>query len=150
MKSKRLLSVVLTFLLLSSFESTKAASTEMIISKASGQYKTWEFNLSSKCKGRVDYPHISKHVKGTVNIILSLDCPNEFLSITGVFYRNPVKVPADLAFKHASGRNTLKMSLAVPCKSNKGLSTNLYFLTGTFIATRHLPVVKSYSWPVPC
>ncbi|MFM1758468.1 MAG: hypothetical protein RL193_1045 [Actinomycetota bacterium] len=150
MKSKRFLQFILFFLILSTFENVYADSSELVINKSSGQYKTWDFNLSSKCKGRVDYPHISKHVKGTVNIILSLDCPSEFLSITGVLYRNPVKVPADLAFKHASGRNSLKMSLAVPCRSNKGVSTHLYFLTGTFIATRHLPVVKNYSWPVPC
>ena len=131
---------------------TSANSSEptYTIENANSQLKSWDIFLSQECKGRVDFPHISRHIKGTVNIILSLNCPKEFASITGVFFRDPVKVPADMNFGHVSGRDKVKMNLMVPCKSNYGISTHNYFVTATFLATRHLPVMKTYSWPVPC
>jgi hypothetical protein len=149
---KRNIYILFSLIVALSIPITTANSSEptYTIQNANSQLKSWDIVLSQECKGRVDYPHISRHIKGSVNIILSLNCPKEFASITGVFFRDPVKVPADLKFGHVSGRDKVKMNLAVPCKSNYGISTNNYFVTATFLATKHLPVIKTFSWPVPC
>lgn len=128
----------------------KAADSKIEINQASNSLKSWDIFLSGKCKGRVDYPHISSHVKGSVNVILSIDCPGEFTSITGILYRSPIKSPTDLKVGHVSAKDKTKINLAVPCISNEGLSVHSYFITATFIATRHLPVIKTFSWPVSC
>lgn len=149
---KRNIYILFSLIVALSIPITTANSSEptYTIQNANSQLKSWDIVLSQECKGRVDYPHISRHIKGSVNIILSLNCPKEFASITGVFFRDPVKVLADLKFGHVSGRDKVKMNLAVPCKSNYGISTNNYFVTATFLATKHLPVIKTFSWPVPC
>ena len=149
---KRNIYILFSLIVALSIPITTANSSEptYTIQNANSQLKSWDIVLSQECKGRVDYPHISRHIKGSVNIILSFNCPKEFASITGVFFRDPVKVPADLKFGHVSGRDKVKMNLAVPCKSNYGISTNNYFVTATFLATKHLPVIKTFSWPVPC
>lgn len=130
--------------------SANAIDNKVIINQAINQIKSKDVVLSSNCKGRIDQPHISRHVKGTVNVILSIKCPNQFTTITGIFFRSPIKSPADVRIGHVNGRGQTKMNLAIPCLSNEGASVHTYHLTGTFIATRHLPVVKNYSWPVPC
>ena len=149
---KRNLYLILTLIitLVTPLNSANSSEPTYKIENASNQLKSWDIVLSQECKGRVDYPHISRHIKGTVNIILSINCPKEFTSITGVFFRDPVKVPADMKFGHVSGRDKVKMNLAVPCKSNYGIATHNYFVTATFLATKHLPVMKTFSWPVPC
>lgn len=145
-------STVVIFVLLIQFPSTAihADSTDISVIQASTQLKSWNIPLSENCKGRVDRPHISRHVKGTVNVVLSINCPKQFLSITGVLFRDPVKVPADLKLGHVSGRNQVKLNLAVPCLTNEGASNHAYFITATFLATGHFPVSKTYSWPVEC
>ncbi len=143
-----LFSLIVSLSLLST--SANSADPTYTIENASNRLKSWDIVLSQACKGRVDYPHVSRHIKGTVNIILSINCPKEFTSITGVFFRDPVKVPADMKYGHVSGRDKAKMNLSVQCKSNYGIATHNYFVTATFLATRHLPVMKTYSWPVPC
>jgi hypothetical protein len=129
---------------------SNASDASIEINQASNSLKTWDIFLSGKCNGRVDYPHISSHVKGSVNVILNIDCPGEFTSITGILYRSPIKNPADLRVGHVSGKDKSKINLAVPCVSNEGMSVHSYFVTATFIATKHLPVVKTFSWPVRC
>lgn len=128
----------------------QATDSSVVIEQASNQLKSWDIFLSGRCKGRVDYPHISSHVKGTVNVILGIDCPGEFTSINAIFYRSPIKTAADVMVGHKSGRNKIAMNVAVPCLSNEGLSVHSYFITATFVATRHIPVIKTFSWPVSC
>lgn len=146
------IAMIISILILGVYPIDKAVAGEsnVTISQVSSPLKSWEISISGNCKGRVDQPHISKHVKGTVNITLNLDCPNQFVSMTGILYRYPIKVPADIKFGHLSGRDKLKMNLAIPCKTNQGVSVNTYYLTGMFLATSHLPVSKTFSWPVPC
>lgn len=150
MKRFTLIISVLFFISSLSILSASAADSDLVIEQAANGLKSWDIFLSGKCKGRVDYPHISRHVKGTVNIALSIDCLGEFTSITGIFFRNPIKSASDARVGHVSGKDKIKMNLAIPCISNEGLSVHSYFVTATFIATRHFPVVKTYSWPVPC
>lgn len=128
----------------------QATDSNVVIDQASNKLKSWDIFLSGRCKGRVDYPHISSHVKGTVNVILGIDCPGEFTSINAIFYRSPIKTPADVMIGHKSGRNKIAMNVAVPCLTNEGLSVHSYFVTATFVATRHMPVIKTFSWPVSC
>lgn len=149
---RRFITLVLVGLISTNFNSvsTYASDTSIEINQASNSLKSWDIFLSGKCKGRVDYPHISSHVKGSVNVILNIDCPGEFTSITGILYRSPIRNPADLRVGHVSGKDKTKINLAVPCVSNEGMSVHSYFVTATFIATKHLPVVKTFSWPVRC
>ena len=148
---KRKLKVSIILVLLTSFTTqAKADTSQPTINVAYSQYKYWDVPLSALCKRRVDQPHISKHVKGTVNIVLSINCPKEFLSVTGILFRFPTKLPSDMRIGHKSGRDKIKMNLAIPCISNEGLSVHTYYVTATFIATGHFPVVKTFSWPVLC
>jgi len=127
-----------------------ATDPNVVFEQTSNKLKSWDIFLSGTCKGRIDYPHISSHIKGTVNLVLSINCPKEFSSITGIFYRSPIKSPADVRIGHKSGKNKIKMNLAIPCVTNEGLSVHSYSVTATFIATRHFPVSKQFSWPVAC
>ena len=149
---KRLFSFIsaMLFILITLVAPANAADSDLYINQANNSFKSWDIFLSDTCKGRVDYPHISRHVKGTVNIVASINCPSQFASITAMFFRDPIKSFADIRVGHTRGRDFIKMNLAVPCISNEGLSMHSYYFTGTFVATRHFPVIKTFSWPVPC
>lgn len=150
MKRIPALILVLILALASLISPAYATDSNVVLEQASNKLKSWSIFLSGKCKGRVDYPHISSHVKGTVNVMLGIDCPGEFTSINAIFYRSPIKTAADVSLGRKSGRNKITMYVAVPCLSNEGLSVHSYFVTATFVATRHIPVIKTFSWPVSC
>lgn len=150
MKSKISIIIVLILMIQLPENYAVADSTDVNILQATSQLKSWDIPLSGNCKGRVDQPHISRHVKGTVNVVLSINCPKEFLSITGVLFRYPVRIPSDINIRHTSGNDKIKMNLAIPCKTDQGASVNTYYVTGTFLATGHFPVSKTFNWPVPC
>lgn len=127
-----------------------AENTSINYSNASLSPKYWDVPLSTTCKGRIDYPHISKHVKGTVNVVMSINCGKESVHIEGLIYRMPIGNIHDIGATDKSGVGKLKINLALPCKYEIGKKFIKYTVVGRFQASNHFDVLKKYDYRVNC
>ena len=127
-----------------------ADNTSTNYSTVSISPKYWEVPLSTTCKGRIDYPHISKHVKGTVNVVMSINCGKELVHIEGLLYRMPIENIHDIGATDKSGVGKLQINLAIPCKYSVGKDLIKYTVVGRFQASNHYDVLKKYDYRVNC
>jgi hypothetical protein len=150
-KKNFLTSFVSALLLISNMSNSSASdNTSINYSSTSISTKYWDVPLSTTCKGRIDYPHISKHVKGTVNVVMSINCGKELVHIEGLLYRMPIEGIHDIGATDKSGVGKLQINLALPCKYEIGKKLIKYTVVGRFQASNHYDVLKKYDYRVNC
>mgnify|MGYP000373143555 CR=1 FL=1 len=71
------------------------------------------------CTGKTDYPHLSKHVLGTVNVVARMKCPNRKGHIELKLTRITLKGRTTLT-THKDGFGEFYVNLAMVCTWKKG------------------------------
>ena len=72
------------------------------------------------CTGKTDYPHISKHVPGTVNVEATIKCPGREVTIVLSLTRITLK-GNKTSFKSKIGNSKMTINASLPCTWKKGV-----------------------------
>lgn len=72
------------------------------------------------CTGRTDYPHLSKHVPGTVNVEATIKCPGR--EVTIVLSLTRVTLNGNkTSYKSKIGNSKMTINASMPCTWKKGV-----------------------------
>ena len=71
------------------------------------------------CTGKTDYPHISKHVPGTVNVEATVKCPGREVSIDLTLTRITLKGTTSV-HRSVLGNSKMTINVAMKCTWKKG------------------------------
>ena len=72
------------------------------------------------CTGKTDYPHISKHVPGTVNVQATIKCPGREVTIVLSLTRVTLN-GSKTAYKNKIGKGQMTINASLPCTWRKGI-----------------------------
>lgn len=72
------------------------------------------------CTGKTDYPHISKHVPGTVNVQATIKCPGRDVSIVLSLTRVTLE-GNKTSYKSKIGNSKMTINAYLPCTWKKGV-----------------------------
>jgi hypothetical protein len=84
--------------------------------------------LGADCFGRSDYPHISTHVPGTVNVMAETSCPGKKVSVRTTLSRRGWLFFRETVSRAKSDQNSVKVSVALKCKWKPGQSPIEYIV----------------------
>jgi hypothetical protein len=89
-------------------------STENVV-----RVKSEKIKLDPGCTGRTDWPHISKHVPGTVNVTSQILCKGHFVILKVTLIR--INLSGALTkVANSSGRDKVTLNVSIPCTWRKG------------------------------
>lgn len=71
------------------------------------------------CTGKTDYPHISRHVPGTVNVQATIKCPGKDVVVALSLTRISLQGRKTLT-RSKSGNGSLTLNAALPCSWKNG------------------------------
>lgn len=72
------------------------------------------------CTGKTDYPHLSKHVPGTVNVEATIKCPGR--EVTIVLSLTRVTLNGNkTSYKSKIGNSKMTINASMPCTWKKGV-----------------------------
>jgi hypothetical protein len=72
------------------------------------------------CTGKTDYPHVSKHFPGTVNVEATIKCPGRDVTIVLTLTRVTLKVNKT-SYKSKVGNSKMTINASMPCTWKKGV-----------------------------
>jgi hypothetical protein len=72
------------------------------------------------CTGKTDYPHVSRHVPGTVNVEATIKCPGRDVTIVLTLTRVTLKVNKT-SYKSKVGNSKMTINASMPCTWKKGV-----------------------------
>jgi hypothetical protein len=81
------------------------------------------------CDGQTDYPHVSKHVRLTVNVEALTECPGKEVFITTTISRHSWWIFNETKTVSGKGFQKIKVNVALPCKWKSGQAPILYVVT---------------------
>ena len=99
------------------------ASTSSVANKPVQTYKQSYLQgvrILKDCTGKTDYPHISKHVPGTVNVEATIKCPGREVTIVLSLTRITLK-SNKTSFKSKIGNSKMTINASLPCTWKKGI-----------------------------
>lgn len=99
------------------------ASTSSVANKPVQTYKQSYLQgvrILKDCTGKTDYPHISKHVPGTVNVEATIKCPGREVTIVLSLTRITLK-GNKTSFKSKIGNSKMTINTSLPCTWKKGI-----------------------------
>jgi hypothetical protein len=100
-----------------------SVNTNLAASKPVKAYKQTYLQgvrILKDCTGKTDYPHISKHVPGTVNVEATIKCPGREVTIVLSLTRITLK-GNKTSFKSKIGNSKMTINASLPCTWKKGI-----------------------------
>lgn len=87
--------------------------------------------LGPECYGKSDYPHLSTHVPGTVNVESRTVCPDQFVTVRVVLYRKGWLFLRHSSSSFKTGTGLVQTNAALPCTWKDGMKRVHYWFTTT-------------------
>ena len=94
-----------------------APKLNLLVNRSFTQNK---INLPDDCSGRSDYPHISTHRPGRVNVIAETICPGQKVSIRTTLTRPGWFIFTKSVTQSNSRFGKVRISVSMPCKWKPG------------------------------
>jgi len=79
-----------------------------------------QVNLPDDCSGRSDYPHLSTHAPGRVNVVAETVCPGQMVEVKTTLTRPGWFIFTESVTKTKSGFGKVKISVSMLCKWKPG------------------------------
>jgi hypothetical protein len=76
--------------------------------------------IMKDCTGKTDYPHLSKHVPGTVNVEATIKCPGREVTIDLTLIRKTLKGRKEI-HRSAIGNSKMTINVAMKCTWKRGV-----------------------------
>ena len=86
--------------------------------------------LGKDCYGKSDFPHVSSHVPGTVNVVTRTICPGKFVTVQGTLYRKGWFIFRHSRSVYGSGTGKAQINVALPCTWKPGMKAVHYWFAG--------------------
>lgn len=79
-----------------------------------------QVNLPDDCSGRSDYPHLSTHAPGRVNVVAETVCPGQIVEVKTTLTRPGWFIFTESVTKTKSGFGKVKIFVSMLCKWKPG------------------------------
>ena len=79
-----------------------------------------QVSLPDDCSGRSDYPHLSTHAPGRVNVVAETVCPGQMVEVKTTLTRPGWFIFTESVTKTKSGFGKVKISVSMLCKWKPG------------------------------
>lgn len=107
-------------------------------------------HLGPECYGKSDYPHLSSHVPGTVNVVSRTVCPGRFVTVRVVLYRKGRLFLRHVSASFETGTGLAQTNASLVCTWKDGMKRVHYWFTATHQASGTYMGVTRGEVDLPC